>query len=46
MFSDSFAGIAPDSAPAFVMAQLAGAALAVPVASWLGKPASATEERR
>ena len=31
MFSDSFAGIAPASAPAFVAAQLAGAALAVGV---------------
>ncbi len=29
MFSDSFAGIAPASAPGFVLAQLAGAALAV-----------------
>lgn len=29
MFSDSFAGIAPVSVPAFVMAQLAGGALAV-----------------
>ncbi|MBK9623404.1 MAG: aquaporin family protein [Rhodocyclaceae bacterium] len=29
MFSDSFAGIAPSSAPGFVAAQLAGAALAV-----------------
>jgi glycerol uptake facilitator-like aquaporin len=31
MFSDSFAGIAPASVPAFVAAQLAGAALAVAV---------------
>ena len=29
MFSDSFAGIAPSSVPAFVLAQLAGAGLAV-----------------
>lgn len=29
MFSDSFAGIAPDSAPGFVIAELVGAALAV-----------------
>lgn len=29
MFSDAFAGIAPRSAPAFVVAQLAGALLAV-----------------
>ncbi len=46
LLSDTFAGIAPASAPGFVAAQLAGAALAVPVASWLGKPASAAEERR
>lgn len=31
MFSDSFAGIAPSSAPAFVAAELAGAGLAVAV---------------
>jgi glycerol uptake facilitator-like aquaporin len=31
MFSDSFAGIAPASAPGFVLAELAGAALAVVV---------------
>jgi hypothetical protein len=29
MFSDSFAGIAPASVPAFVLAELAGAALAL-----------------
>jgi glycerol uptake facilitator-like aquaporin len=38
LLSDTFAGIAPASAPGFVAAQLAGAALAVPVASWLSKP--------
>lgn len=32
MFTESFAGIAPSSVPAFVVAQLAGAALAVAVA--------------
>jgi hypothetical protein len=31
MFSDSFAGIAPASAPGFVLAELVGAALAVGV---------------
>jgi len=31
MFSDSFAGIAPASAPGFVAAELVGAALAVVV---------------
>ncbi len=33
--SDTFAGIAPNSAPGFIAAQLAGALLAVPIASWL-----------
>jgi glycerol uptake facilitator-like aquaporin len=36
MFSDSFAGIAPSSVPAFVAAELAGAALAVVVHRFLG----------
>lgn len=39
MFSDSFAGIAPASAPAFVAAQLAGAALAVAVHRLLAQAA-------
>ena len=38
MFSDSFAGIAPSSVPAFVLAELAGAALAVFVSGALGTP--------
>ena len=33
--SDTFAGIAPGSAPGFITAQLAGAFVAVPVARWL-----------
>lgn len=33
--SDTFAGIAPSSAPAFIAAQLAGAAAAVAAMSWL-----------
>ena len=37
MFSDSFAGIAPVSAPGFVLAELAGAAIAVAV-HWLLSP--------
>jgi len=39
--SDTFAGIAPQGVPAFIAAQLAGALLAVPLASWLwgGAPA-------
>ena len=43
MFSDSFAGIAPSSAPGFVVAELIGAALAVGVHRWLSPPAG---ERR
>ncbi|PIM50775.1 glycerol uptake facilitator [Roseateles chitinivorans] len=43
MFSDSFAGIAPSSAPGFVVAELIGAALAVGVHRWLSPPA---DERR
>ena len=33
--SDTFAGIAPASAPAFIAAQLAGALIAVLLARWL-----------
>lgn len=42
MFSDSFAGIAPASAPGFVMAELLGAALAVAMHQVLGGPAPAS----
>ena len=35
--SDTFAGIAPASAPAFILAQIAGALLAVGVFRWLFK---------
>jgi glycerol uptake facilitator-like aquaporin len=41
MFSDSFAGIAPASAPGFVAAELVGAALAVVVHRLLAAPAPA-----
>lgn len=34
MFSDTFAGIAPTSAPGFILAQLLGAALAVVLLRW------------
>ena len=37
MFSDSFAGIAPASAPAFVLAQLVGAGLGLALHAALGK---------
>lgn len=43
MFSDSFAGIAPASAPAFVMAEMVGAALAVGVHRLLAPPTISTE---
>lgn len=36
MFSDSFAGIAPASAPAFVAAEVIGAALGTALAVWIG----------
>lgn len=39
MFSDSFAGISPASAPAFVAAQVVGAAVGVGLARVLGRPA-------
>lgn len=41
MLSDSFAGIAPASASAFVVAQLAGAAMGVALAKLLAPPTSA-----
>jgi len=41
LFSDSFAGIAPTSAPAFVIAELIGAALAVGVHQLLSAPTAA-----
>ncbi len=44
MFSDTFAGIAPSSVPAFVASELAGAALALVVHHALGEPARATQE--
>lgn len=43
MFSDSFAGIAPSSAPAFVLAELVGAGVAVGVHHFfLGAPVAAS----
>jgi glycerol uptake facilitator-like aquaporin len=36
--TDTFAGIAPGSAPAFIATQLVAGALAVPVAAWLTVP--------
>lgn len=44
MFSDSFAGIAPASAPAFIVAEFIGAALAVGVHQLLLPPRSAGRE--
>nr|WP_304622817.1 MIP/aquaporin family protein [Pelomonas sp. P8] len=43
MVSDSFAGIAPASAPGFVVAELLGAALAAGVARWLAAPEAAMD---
>ena len=42
MFSDSFAGIQPASAPGFVAAQLVGAAIGVALHAALGRPASSS----
>jgi glycerol uptake facilitator-like aquaporin len=39
--SDTFAGIAPSSAPAFIAAQLAGALAAAGIGGWLFRPPSA-----
>lgn len=41
--SDTFAGIAPQGVPAFIAAQLIGAILAIPLASWLWGGASAKQ---
>jgi hypothetical protein len=38
MLSDTFAGIAPSCVPAFVLAELAGAALALLASHLLGHP--------
>lgn len=38
MFSNSFAGIAPASAPGFVLAEVVGAGLGVLLNRWLGEP--------
>lgn len=45
-FSDTFAGIAPAGVLAFILAQLAGAAVAVTVAHWLWADAQGEETRR
>jgi glycerol uptake facilitator-like aquaporin len=42
-FSDTFAGIRPTDVPAFILAELAGAVLAVGLASWLLVPAQASD---
>lgn len=41
MLSDSFAGIAPASAPGFVLAEVVGAGLGVLLSRWLGEAESA-----
>ena len=45
MLSDTFAGIAPSSAPGFVAAELAGALLAAAFDRWLGPAAAAPAAR-
>jgi len=45
VFTDTFAGIAPAGAPAFVAAQLAGAALAVGFLAWLWADPGGAEAR-
>lgn len=44
--SDTFAGIAPQGVPAFIAAQLIGAVLVIPLASWLWGGASAKQSAR
>ncbi|MCU1579553.1 MAG: aquaporin family protein [Rhodoglobus sp.] len=44
MFSDTFAGIAPSSAPGFIAAQLAGAAIGLLLVRWL-LPRGASQRR-
>jgi glycerol uptake facilitator-like aquaporin len=44
-FTDTFSGIAPGHAPAFVVAQLVGAAAATVVFAWLLYPPPATAQR-
>lgn len=46
MFTDTFAGIRPVDAPAYVLAQFLGAALAVGVAAWLFAPRDGTKNAR
>ncbi len=40
--SDTFAGVAPSSAPAFILAQLAGAAAGAAAMGWLYRPRPAS----
>ncbi|MEV6325636.1 MIP/aquaporin family protein [Nocardia sp. NPDC051787] len=44
MFSDTFAGIAPGSAPAFIAAQIGGAALGLALIVWLYPGSAATAD--
>jgi glycerol uptake facilitator-like aquaporin len=46
MFSDSFAGISPASAPGFMAAQVVGGLLGWGVASVLGRPTTSTQDGR
>jgi glycerol uptake facilitator-like aquaporin len=44
--TDTFSGIRPEDTPAFLAAQLAGAALATVLFGWLGRDLDAREEPR
>ena len=44
--TDTFSGIYPDHAPAFIAAQIVGATIAVLVMGWLLKPTAAAERQR
>jgi glycerol uptake facilitator-like aquaporin len=46
MFSDTFAGISPTNVPAFVVAQLVGAAVGVMIDRALGRPVTLPHELR
>jgi glycerol uptake facilitator-like aquaporin len=44
--TDTFSGIRPADVPGFIAAQAAGAAIAVPLWTWLRKPSGAAEETK
>jgi glycerol uptake facilitator-like aquaporin len=44
--TDTFSGIRPGDVPAFIVAQMIGVAIAVPVWNWFRRPSGATEETK